>query len=153
MDAKDEQYDIRIARDGTWYYQGSAIQRPGLVRLFASVLQRDEAGDYWLITPAERGRIMVEDVPFVAVAMAVAGQGAAQNLTFRTNLDESITAGAYHPIHLQGDIPYVMVRGGMAARIGRAVYYDLAALAVAAPDSSMLGVWSGGVFFPLGNPS
>ena len=69
-------FDIRIARDGTWFYRGSPINRLALVKLFASVLRRDADGSYWLVTPAERGRITVEDAPFLAVALTVAGKGA-----------------------------------------------------------------------------
>src|SRR5688572_6204531 len=69
----DENYDIRIARDGTWFYHGSPIGRKSLVKLFASVLRRDDLGDYWLETPAERGRIRVDDAPFVAVELTVSG--------------------------------------------------------------------------------
>src|SRR5690348_1566288 len=71
-------FDIRIARDGTWFYRGSPILRPPLVKLFASVLRREGDGAYWLVTPAERGRIAVEDVPFIAVALSAEGEGRAQ---------------------------------------------------------------------------
>src|ERR1700740_390534 len=85
--------DMRIARDGTWFYRGSPIGRPALVQLFASVLRREPDGRYWLVTPAERGRIEVEDVPFLAVALTVQGEGREQQLIFRTNLDDIVTAG------------------------------------------------------------
>src|SRR5437763_603829 len=88
--------DMRIARDGTWYYRGSPINRIPLVKLFASVLRREADGSYWLVTPAERGRVIVECVPFVAVAVEVQGTGRAQQLIFRTNLDDIVTAGR-HP--------------------------------------------------------
>ena len=84
---------MRIARDGTWYYRGSPIARKPLVKLFASVLKRDAQGDYWLITPVERGRIEVEDAPFTAVELATAGSGPEQVLSFRSNLDEWVEAG------------------------------------------------------------
>src|SRR6202035_858787 len=80
--------DMRIARDGTWFYRGSPIGRLPLVKLFASVLRREADGDYWLVTPAERGRIRVDDVPFVAVELTADGEGRAQLLTFRTNMDD-----------------------------------------------------------------
>ena len=96
-------FHMRIARDGSWYYQGSLITRRALVCLFASVLKREEDGSYWLETPVERGRIEVEDAPFVAVEMwwkdCDAGDGKPrQCLAFRTNLDEIVTADAEHPI-------------------------------------------------------
>lgn len=164
MARTQETYDIRILRDGTWLHEGAPIQRLELVKLFARVLSRDEAGDYWLTTPAERGRITVEDAPFVAVAMTVEGEGRDQTLRFRTNVDDLVVAGPDHPITLGPDqatevkadgaaVPYVLVRGGLTARIGRNVYYELAALATDdgpedAPGAGP-GVWSGGVFFPL----
>ena len=89
----DEGYQIRIDRDGTWYYHGSPIRRMELVKLFSTVLRRDEAGDYWLVTPAERGRIQVDEVPFTAVGLTVRGEGDTQELIFRTNLDVEVTAG------------------------------------------------------------
>jgi hypothetical protein len=155
---------LRIGRDGTWYYQDSPIRRKELVCLFASCLKR-EAGEYWIETPAEKGRILVEDVPFVAVELYWSKgecgdlQGKGQALTFRTNIDEMVTAGPTHPIRVARDVvtcmptPYVMVRDGLEARIGRAVYYELVALAVpeVVHGERVLGVWSRGVFFPLGS--
>lgn len=149
----DEAYDIRILADGTWTYHGSPIGRPALVKLFAGVLRRDEAGDYWLITPAERGRITVDDAPFVAVEVSASGAGADAVLTFRTNLDDQVTAGPDHPIRVAFDHetaaprPYVTVRGGMEALIARSVFYTLADRAV--ENHGKLGVWSAGCFFPL----
>ena len=83
---------MRIARDGTWFYRGSAINRLPLVKLFASVLRREPDGSYWLVTPAERGRVTVEDAPFIAVAVDREGEDREQRLIFRTNLDEIVTA-------------------------------------------------------------
>ena len=148
--------DIRIGRDGTWFYHGSPIGRKPLVKLFASVLKRDEDGDYWLETPVEKARIKVDDAPFVAVAMTVAGQGRDQTLTFRSNLDEEIVAGPAAPIRVAIDAvteepsPYVRFRPGLDGLIARAVFYDLVELAVEDPETHGLGVWSGGVFFPFG---
>jgi hypothetical protein len=144
----DESYPIRIARDGSWWHEGARIDRQGLVRLFAGVLRRDEAGDYWLITPAERSRITVEDAPFVAVEMRVAGTGAAQVLSFRTNLDEWVEVGPEHPLRFApGGEPYVLVRDRLEAKVVRAVYYDLLGLVVEHDERQ--GVWSGGVFFSI----
>ncbi|MGE5765630.1 MAG: DUF1285 domain-containing protein [Bacteroidota bacterium] len=153
-------YDIRIARDGTWFHEGAPIGRKALVRLFASVLWRDEGGGYWLRTPAERGRIEVEDAPFVAVELSVRGGGRDQVLAFRTNLDDWVEAGPEHALRVvegaaKGDrSPYIEVRDRLEALILRPVYYELAELAVPAPaggPAETLGVWSRGVFFPLGS--
>ena len=152
-----------IKRDGTWLYRGSPINRKELVCLFSSVLRREEDGSWWLQTPAERGRIEVEDVPFVAVELDWTGDGRHQTLSFRTNIDEVVTAGPGHPIRVAHDIltceptPYILVRPGaghlpIEARINRATYYELVALAV--PEwvggKRMLGVWSRGQFYALG---
>ena len=152
-----------IRRDGTWLYRGSAIARKELVCLFASVLKRDPDGSFWLETPAERGRIEVEDAPFIAVELDWTGDGHHQTLSFRTNVDEVVTAGPEHPIRVAHDLltceptPYILIRPGggergVEARINRPVYYELVALAV--PEwvgcRRMLGVWSCGRFFPLG---
>ena len=150
-------FGIRILRDGTWLYHGSPITRKPLVRLFSTVLRR-EGDAFWLVTPAERGRIVVDDAPFTAVEMTVEGMGTAQRVTFRTNLDDVVTADQAHPIRVAlatgtGEpSPYVVVRDGLEALIVRAVYYDL----VERGDTSRLdgeeryGVWSAGTFFPLG---
>jgi hypothetical protein len=158
-------FAMRIGRDGTWYYRGSPIGRKELVCLFASVLKRESDGTYVLETPVERGRIVVEDAPFVAVEMFwrncadpfVPNPVPRQCLTFRTNLDEMVTADADHPIRVTVDPksreprPYVTVRPGIEARICRAVFYELVALAE--PETvegrQVLGVWSEGVFFPI----
>ena len=157
-DAAARAYDIRIARDGTWFHEGAPIGRKALVRLFASVLWRDEGGGYWLRTPAERGRIEVEDAPFVAVELSVKGKGRDQVLAFRTNLDDWVEAGPEHALRVvegpaKGDLsPYILVRDRLEALILRPVYYELAELAVPAPaPAGTLGVWSCGVFFPLGS--
>ena len=152
-----------IRRDGSWLYRGSPINRKELVCLFAGVLRREADGAYYLQTPAERGRIEVEDVPFVAVELDWAGDGHQQVLSFRTNVDQVVTAGPEHPIRVAHDIltceptPYLLVREGagghgIEARINRAVYYELVALAVRewVGCRRMLGVWSCGRFFPLG---
>lgn len=156
---EDEAYPISIRADGTWTYHGSPIGRLAMVKLFSTVLRRDAAGDYWLITPAERGRISVEDAPFVAVALSVAGEGEDQRLTFTTNLEAEVTAGPEHPIRVATDPatgeprPYIRVKGPaetpLEARINRAIFYDLVERAEPG-DAGMIGVWSQGVFFPLG---
>jgi hypothetical protein len=159
-------FDIRIDRNGGWHYRNSPINRKELVCLFASVLKREADGAYWLETPVERGRIEVEDAPFMAVELwwrdcvcpdAGAGGKPRQCLTFRTNLDEIVTASAEHPIRVQlcprtrEPRPYVLVRPGLEAKINRAVFYELVALAQpeAVDGREVLGVWSEGVFFPI----
>jgi len=145
---------LTIAHDGTWYYQGGAIARKALVKLFASVLRLEDDGRYYLVTPVEKVPISVETMPFVAVEMNRAGQGEGQNLTFRSNVDDLVTAGPEHPLGFargaeDGFIPFVEVRGGLKARLARPVYYELAALAAESAASKSPGVWSGGTFFPF----
>lgn len=151
--------DMRILRDGTWQYMGSPIGRGALVRLFASVLKRDDSGDFWLVTPAEMCRIRVDDAPFTAVEMTATGTGKDQTLEFRTNVDEKVTAGPDNPIRVSVDpatgepAPYIQVRDGLEALIARAVFYDLVELAEerATADGASFGVWSGGMFFVIGS--
>jgi uncharacterized protein len=151
--------DMRIARDGTWFYRGSAINRMSLVKLFASVLRREPDGSYWLVTPAERGRVTVEDAPFIAVAVDKDGDGPEQQLIFRTNLDEIVTAGADHKLRVETaddgtPAPYILVRPGLEARLARPVFYELVEWGQEEPiaGESQFGVWSGGLFFQLGDP-
>jgi hypothetical protein len=150
--------DMRIARDGTWYYHGSPIERRQLVKLFGSILKRDDQGDFWLETPVEKCRIQVEDAPFQAVEMTVEGEEQNQRLTFRTNVDDIVIAGLENQLRVVIDpvtgepSPYLQVRDGIDAMITRAVFYDLVALAVEKQDEGrmVLGVWSNGVCFTLG---
>jgi hypothetical protein len=156
----DEGYQIRIDRDGTWYYHGSPIRRMELVKLFSTVLRRDEAGDYWLVTPAERGRIQVDEVPFTAVGLTVRGEGVNQELVFRTNLDVEVTAGPDHPIRVEeSDVtgeprPYILVRDNLEARITRSVFYEMVERAQTLGDGEevQVGLWSMRTFFHLGRP-
>ena len=153
-------FGIRIAKDGTWYHNGLPFQRMALVKLFSTVMRRAENGDYLLATPVERGKIEVEDAPFVAVEMLAEGQGRDQVLKFRTNIDEWVTADADHPIWLvisedEEPRPYLMVRPGLdglpglEALIVRSIFYDLVELAQEQPDGS-LAVWSSGTLHHLG---
>jgi uncharacterized protein len=150
--------DMRIGRDGTWFYHGSPIGRKPLVKLFASVLRRYDDGEYWLVTPAERGRITVDDVPFTAVEVNASGRDRAQALTFRTNLDEEVTADVEHPIRVVHDSvtdeprPYILVRDRLEARILRPVFYELVELGQVRRirGEEVHGVWSRERFFPLG---
>lgn len=149
-------FQMRIARDGTWYYQGTPIRRLELVKLFATVLRRGPDGRHWLVTPAEQGVIEVEDVPFVAVEVRAEGDGADQRVSLRTNLDEWVAVEAAHPLEMRPQpdgsrAPYVRVRDSLDARVTRSAFYHLVELAEAAPDGvDGVGVWSGGRFFPLG---
>jgi len=152
--------DMRIARDGTWFYQGSPIGRKPLVKLFASVLHRDHEGEFWLQTPAEKCRIQVDNAPFIAVEMMVEGKAREQSISFRTNVDENVKVGTNHPIRVEVDpqtgepSPYVVVKRGLEALISRAVFYDLVELGVEKRVSGKpaFGVWSRGSFFFLGDP-
>jgi len=148
---------MRIGRDGTWYYEGSRIQRPALVRLFASVLRRDPDGKIYLVTPGEKYDIDIDDAPFVAQEMTVSGEGEAQVIAFQTNTDDYVIVSKDNPIYMDdtgpavGASPYVHVRGGLNALISRPVYYQLVERAVPQPGRPhVLGVWSKGQFFALG---
>lgn len=154
---EERDLQMRIAADGTWFYQGTPINRLPLVKLFATVLRREADGRYWLVTPVERGLIQVDDAPFVAVDCWAEGGGKDQVLHFRSNLDHEVAAGPEHPLRIQEDResgeprPYVLVRPGLEALINRPVFYRLVEMAVPADeDPERLGLWSGGLFFPLG---
>ncbi len=165
---------MRIARDGTWFYHGSAISRKPLVRLFSTVLRREADGEYYLVTPAERVRIDVDDAPFTAVEMFIEGSGEAQSLSFRTNVDDIVVLDADHRLRVEIDpktgepAPYIRVRDNLEALIVRSVFYDLVDLGLAAsPEiagqsagqsplengimaAETIGVWSAGRFFEIG---
>jgi hypothetical protein len=127
------------------------------VKLFASVLRLDSDQKHYLVTPAEKVDVTVDDAPFLAVEMEVRGSGQAQSLIFRTNVDDIVTCDADHPLWFVtepgsgGLKPYVRVRGRLSALVTRALYYDLVEMAVPQLQngSEVLGVWSGEVFFPL----
>lgn len=152
-----------ICRDGRWLYRGSEIKRKELLCLFASFIERDEEGAYWLKTPTELGKIHVEDVPFLAVELDFRGHSQHQTLCLRTNMDKLLCVGEEHPLicdwdcaHGEGNPPYVFVKNGkgehpILARVSRAVWLELVALAVKGYvcGTPCLGVWSRGCFFPL----
>jgi hypothetical protein len=144
--------EMRIARDGTWYHQGSPIGREAMVRLFSTILRREPDGGYVLVTPVEKLDIAVEDAPFVAVEMKSEGAGEARSLAFRLNTGDLVTAGPEHPLRFEngedGPRPYLLVRGGMEALVARPVYYDIANIAIE-DGSEPAGVWSNGAFFAL----
>jgi len=147
--------DIRIARDGTWFHQGTPIGRKEIVRLFSTILRKDPDG-FHLVTPIEKMRIRVDDAPFVAVLMDAEGAGRDQKLTFITNVGDQVEAGVDNLLRVATNpvsgepTPYVHVRRGLEARISRTVFYQLAELAEPDADPEVLGVWSGGCFFALG---
>lgn len=144
--------DMRIARDGTWFHQGSPIGRQAMVRLFSTILRREPDGGYVLVTPGEKLDIEVEDAPFVAVEMKAEGTGNHTKIAFKLNTGELVAADADHPIRFaetpNGPHPYLHVRGGLEALIARPLYYDLVALALDGDDDHP-GVWSNGTFFPI----
>ncbi|WP_170410904.1 DUF1285 domain-containing protein [Ruegeria arenilitoris] len=144
--------DIKIAKDGTWSYLGSPINRFELVKLFSSILKKED-GKYYLVTPVEKVGITVEDAPFVAVDFDVEGEGDGQSVTFSTHVGDRAVAGPDHPIRIVIDeeteepSPYVLVRTNLEARIDRKSFYRLVDLAQ--HQDGWFGVRSGGRFFPL----
>lgn len=152
-------FGIRIDRNGVWYHQGSPIGRKPMVKLFSKVLNRKLDGSYWLTTPAENGRIEVEDVPYLAIELTHTGEGVSQTLEFRTNLDAIVTLGPDRALWVETDpvsgepAPYIHTGKGLDARIVRSVFYHLIDLGVEGEINGELcfGVWSRGVFFPIGD--
>ncbi|WP_428540624.1 DUF1285 domain-containing protein [Profundibacter sp.] len=144
--------DMRIARDGTWFYLGTPIGRPELVRLFSTILRKD-GDDYFLVTPVEKVGITVDDAPFVAVDFEVSGSGKDQTLTFETNVGDFATAGPDHPIRVERDAetgepsPYVLIRANLEALIDRKSFYRL--VDIGAHHDGWFGIWSGSEFFPI----
>jgi uncharacterized protein len=144
--------DMRIAADGTWFYMNSPIGRKPLYTLFSRVIRRDD-DKYFLVTPVEKCGIRVDDAPFVAVRMSVAGVGRDQVISFETNVDDSVTVDAAHPLRFADETvtgglkPYVLVRANLEALVVRALFYDVVALGVV--EREWFGVWSSGQFFPM----
>ena len=144
--------DIRIARNGLWFHEGTPIGREALVRLFASVLRKDPDG-YHLVTPVEKMKIAVEDAPFIAVRVDRVGE----SLVFTTNVGDVVEAGPEHPLRIARDAgtgepqPYVHIRRGLEARLSRPVFYELVEMAEPrqTPDGQRFEVFSGGVWFPV----
>lgn len=141
--------DMRIARDGTWFHQGSPIGRAAMVKLFSTILRREADGSFVLVTPVEKLTIAVEDAPFQAVELKAEGTGEAMKLAFRLNTDDLVTAGPEHALRFEeGPRPYLHVRGELEALVARPVYYELAQIALG-NGSEPPGVWSNGAFFAL----
>jgi hypothetical protein len=148
--------DIRIASDGTWFYLGTPIGRPALVRLFASVLKR-EGDSYFLVTPVEKVGIVVEDAPFLAVEMRADDARQGRALNFRTNVDDEVVCGPGHPLRFEPEAdtgglkPYLHVRRDLWAKVTRALFYDLVELGEERDVNGrrMFGVESRGDFFAM----
>lgn len=149
---------MRIAADGRWYHQGGLISRPAMVRVFASVLRREDDGRYALVTPFDKQWIEVEDAPLLAVEVKSEGSGKQRRLAFRLNTDELVVCGSDRPLVLRGSAdeprPYLGLWRGLEARIERQAYYDLVELALAdqpegASDTAGLPIWSDGACFRL----
>lgn len=149
--------DMEIRADGTWFYMGTPIGRAPLVRLFSTVLRKEEDGRTYLVTPVEKVGIRVEDAPFLAVEMAVSGEGATQTLTFRTNVGDVAEAGPDHTLRfvIEGENqelkPYLHIRGNLEALVSRPVMYDLVELGqeVEIDGRMMFAVRSGGALFAI----
>lgn len=143
---------MRIARDGTWFHEGSPIGRPAMVRLFSTILRREPDGRHVLVTPVEKLDIEVDDAPFVAVELKSEGESERRSLAFRLNTGDLVVASADHPLRFEGGPegphPYLNVRGGLDALVARPVYYELANLALA-EGAEPPGLWSEGVFFAM----
>ena len=150
--------NIKIDKEGRWYYNNSPIGRIGLVKLFSSVIEKDKNDIYWLVTPAEKGQIYVEDAPFMAVECEVNGTGEKQVLTFRTNIDDYVKAGSENPLFFRVDSetnepqPYILVRKNLEAKLPRSVFYQVVDLGVEEliKGERMFGVWSKTNFFIIG---
>ena len=150
--------DMRIARDGTWYYMGSPIGRKRMVKLFSTVIRRDD-DQYFLVTPVEKLGIKVDDAPFVAVEADIHEPGPDQGIVFRTNVDDEVIAGPDNPIRVEIDpetaepSPYVLVRKNLWALIARPVFYQLvdAGEERVMDGRTVLGIVSRGRFFVIGS--
>ena len=148
--------DIRIARDGTWFYLGTPIGRAPLVKLFASILKR-EGDSYFLVTPVEKVGIRVDDAPLHATDFDATGAGRDQTLTFTTKTEDTATAGPAHPLRITRDpvtgepSPYILIRTNLEALIDRKSFYRLVELGCHEPHNgqSWFGIWSSGQFFPV----
>ena len=144
--------DMRIARDGTWFYQGTPIGRFELARLFSTILKR-EGDKYFLVTPVEKVGITVDDAPFVAVDFEATGTGDTMSIKFETNMGDTATAGADNPIRVERDpktgepSPYIHIRAGLEALIDRKSFYRL--VDIGAHHEGWFGLWSGGAFFKI----
>lgn len=150
--------DIRIARDGSWYYKGETLKRHALVRLFSTILRREDDGEYYLLTPVEKWRIRVEDAPLLAHTLTATGTGKDQVLHLTTNTDETFLISEDHPLNIETypdsdePRPLIRTRHGLDALLVTAAFYELTRYLVENPNGSSgsLGVWSDGIFFEIG---
>tara|TARA_R110002020_G_scaffold83397_2_gene207224 strand:+ start:130719 stop:131306 length:588 start_codon:yes stop_codon:yes gene_type:complete len=150
--------DMSIRADGSWWHEGGRMNRERMVKMFSRILRKDEDGKTYLVTPYEKVVVDVEDAPFIAVRVDRAGAaGPQQALAFLTNVGDVAVAGPENPIRVETDAetgepaPYVLVRGRLEAKIARPAFYELVDMAETDPkDETVLGVWSQGVFFPIG---
>jgi len=144
--------EMRIARDGTWYHQGSPINRPAIIRLFSTVLRREPDGSHILVTPVERLAIEVESTAFIALEMESEGVGESRRIALSLNSGDALVVGRDHPLTIgedeHGPQPRVLVRHGLEATLARPLYYELAEIALAEGHNPP-GVWSDGCFFAL----
>lgn len=149
--------DMEIRADGMWFYMGTPIGRPALVKLFASVLRKDDDGKTYLVTPVEKVGIRVVDAPFLGVEMAVEEAEGVKSLVLRTNVDDVVRIGPDNPLRFEiepetmGLKPYVHVRGRLEALVSRALMYDLVAMGekTEIDGVEMFVVKSGGATFPI----
>lgn len=143
---------MRIARDGTWYHEGSPIRRPAMARLFSTVLRREPDGTHVLVTPVEKLVIDVDRTAFRAVGMESEGRGRDRRIALTLDSGDALILGPEHPLRLledeKGPSPRVLVRHGLEAELERPVYYELAEIAIAEANDPP-GLWSDGAFFPL----
>jgi uncharacterized protein len=150
--------DMAIRADGSWWHEGGRMNRERMVKMFSRILRKDEDGKTYLVTPYEKVVVDVEDAPFIAVRVDRAGEaGPQQALAFLTNVGDVAVAGPENPIRVETDAetgepaPYVLVRGRLEAKIARPAFYELVDMAETDPkDEKVLGVWSQGIFFPIG---
>lgn len=146
---REGQIDIRIRTDGSWLHEGTLIRRKSIAKIFSTILRR-EGASYYLVTPVEKLRILVDDVPFVAVDMEASGTGREQQVLFKTNMDEVVLLDDEHTLTVtnstNGPRPYIEVRKGLAARIVSDVFYRLADL-VEDPEADPMHLWSAGCRF------
>ena len=144
---------MTIARDGTWYHNGSPIERPAMVRLFSTILRREADGTHVLVTPVEKLTIVVESTAFRAIEMINQGEGQSRRIGLKLDSGDALVVGPDHPLIVvetdDGPSPRVLVRHGLEAELSRPLYYELAEIALA-EGSSPPGIWSDGEFFPLG---
>lgn len=152
---REGEIDIRIAANGDWYHEGGLIRRSAISKLFATILRVDD-GEHFLVTPAEKLKIRVDDAPFVATDMETDGEGRARRILFMTNVEDVVLADADHPIVVEDrrgqPRPYVEVRRSLRALIARSVFYRLVDLACEGRDGEF-HVWSSGTRFVLGRGS